>query len=347
MQNVKNHESAFVQACFGKSLDFTPIWLMRQAGRFMPQYRQIREKVPFLELCKNPELASEVTILAVELLGVDAAIIFADILLPLEAMGVGLTYEKGDGPRIHNPVKDMADVERLLPVEPKTHLDYVMQAITLTRTGLPSKIALIGFAGAPFTLASYLIEGGSSRHFEKTKALMHGQPDAWAKLMNILADVTANYLNEQIKAGAQAVQLFDSWVGCLSPSDYRTNVLPYMQKTIKAIDPTVPIIHFGTGTATLLELMRQAGGDVIGLDWRIELNEGWQRVGYDKAIQGNLDPAILLADKKTIHAKAKLILEQAQGRPGHIFNLGHGVLPQTPFDNVKYLVDCVHELGKR
>ena len=340
-------DSAFLKACRREQTEYTPVWLMRQAGRFAPEYRAVRSKVGFLELCKRPDLAAEVTVTAVETLGVDAAIIFADLLLPLEAMGVGLEYAPGDGPLIHRPVRCGFDVERLPEVNVEESLAYVLEALSATRKALDANIPLIGFAGAPFTLASYLIEGGASRHYENTKALMYKDPAGWHKLMDRLAVITARYLNAQAASGAQAVQLFDSWVGCLSEEDYREFVLPHSKKTISELSDGIPVIHFGTGTPHLLELMREAGGDVIGLDWRISLDRGWDKVGHDVAVQGNLDPVVLLSDPKEIRRRVARILEQAAGRPGHIFNLGHGILPSTPYDNVKLLVEAVHEFGRR
>lgn len=339
--------SAFFKACKREHGEYTPVWLMRQAGRFMKEYREIRAKVGFLELCKNSALAAQVTVTAVEKLAVDAGIIFADILLPLEPMAVGLHYSKGDGPVIERPVRSRADVDRLLPVEPEESLDFVFEAIRLARAALKTDVPLIGFAGAPFTLASYLIEGGSSRHFEQTKSMLYREPEAWHRLMTILTNLTVRYLNRQIASGAQVVQLFDSWVGCLSEDDYRESVLPHVKNLIADITPGVPVIHFGTGTAHLLELMREAGGDVIGLDWRVSLGQAWRRLGPDVAVQGNLDPAALFAEPADIKKKVDRILKEAAGRPGHIFNLGHGVLPGTPESHVKYLVEVVHELGRR
>lgn len=340
-------ESSFMKACRREEVSFTPVWLMRQAGRFMPEYRAIRAKVGFLELCKTPELACEVTVMAQEMLQVDAAIIFADILLPLEPMGMQLEFTKGDGPVIHNAIKSEACVDALKNVSAQESLPFVLEAIGLTRRSLKADIPLIGFAGAPFTLASYMIEGGSSRNFEKTKAFMYSQPQAWHKLMDHLAGITHAYLNCQIDAGAQAVQLFDSWVGALGQHDYKEYVMPHMQKVFAGIKPGVPAIHFGTGTAALLKLMREAGGTVIGVDWRIELDQAWGNIGYDRAVQGNLDPCVLFATPKEIRKRVEVIMAQAANRKGHIFNLGHGILPGTPVDNVKYLVECVHELGQR
>src|SRR5690242_18746704 len=333
-----------MRACRREPVPYTPIWLMRQAGRYMPEYQAVRAKTGFLELCKTPSLAAEVTITAAERLGVDAAIIFADILLILEAMGIDLEFAHGEGPVIHNPVRTGADVDRLQEIEDVEALGYVFEAIRLTRRGLKPNIPLIGFSGAPFTLASYMTEGGGSKNYIHTKSLMYSDPGAWHAMLSIIARGLTRYLNAQIEAGAQAVQLFDSWVGCLSPDDYREFVLPHTQSVIRGVTPGVPVIHFGTGTAALLELMREAGGDVIGLDWRVRLDEGWQRVGHDVAVMGNLDPVTLFAKRDVLREQARRILAQAGGRPGHIFNLGHGILPETPVENVIALVEMVHEL---
>ncbi|GIW48474.1 MAG: uroporphyrinogen decarboxylase [Deltaproteobacteria bacterium] len=338
----KVNNSVFLKACNREPTDYTPIWLMRQAGRFLREYRELRARVSFLELCKTPELAAEVTLMAVDRLGVDAAIIFADILLILEPLGVELEFSKGEGPRIKKPLRSTKALDTLREFNPD-ELDFVYKAVEISRRALAPEIALIGFAGAPFTVASYLIEGGSSRNYENTKGLMYRDPEAWHVLMDKLTHATLLYLNRQIDSGADAVQIFDSWVGCLSPEDYRDFVLPYMKKLIQGIRPGVPVIHFGTGTASLLDLMKEAGSSVIGLDWRIELDEAWKRLGYDVAIQGNLDPAVLLATPSEIKRRAIRILDKAAGREGHIFNLGHGVLPSTPVDNVLTLVDTVHE----
>jgi uroporphyrinogen decarboxylase len=325
----------------------TPIWLMRQAGRYLPEYRAIREKTTFLELCKNPALCAEVMITSVQRLGVDAAIIFADLLPILEPMGMDLEFAPGEGPVIHNPVREPGDVDRVLELDNVASLDFVMETVRLTRAGLPPQIPLLGFAGAPFTLASYVIEGGASRSYLHTKTLMYRDPGAWNELMNRLVRATTRYLNAQIAAGAQAVQLFDSWVGCLGPDDYRRYVLPYTQALIGGLQPGAPVINFATGNPALLPLLAETGGHVIGVDWRIELGDAWRAVGYDRAVQGNLDPAVLLADRDEIRQRAFHILQQAGGRPGHIFNLGHGVLPQTPPDNAIALIDAVHELGEK
>ncbi|MBI3626025.1 MAG: uroporphyrinogen decarboxylase [Candidatus Rokubacteria bacterium] len=344
---MKVVSSPFLRACRREAADRTPVWLMRQAGRYMPEYRAIRARFGFLELCKDSEAAAEVTLLPVERLGVDAAIIFADILLPVEPMGVGLEFAKGEGPIIHRPVRSAGDLGRLAEVDPLEATPFVFEATRKVRAALGERVPLIGFAGAPFTLASYLIEGGPSRDYLHTKRLMHDDQATWHSLMERLQKVTVGYLNGQISAGAQAVQLFDSWVGILSPNDYREFVLPWTRGTIKGVTAGVPVIHFGTGTAGLLSLMREAGGDVIGLDWRVDLGEAWKRLGYDVAVQGNLDPAVLLAKPTEIRRHVRAILERAAGRPGHIFNLGHGVLPETPVDHVVAMVEMVHDLSRR
>jgi len=336
----------FMQALRRQKTAYTPVWLMRQAGRFMPEYREVRAKTGFLELCHNSELCAEVTVMAVNLLKVDAAIIFSDILLPLQSLGCGLEFVKGDGPVIHNPIGSAKDVEKLPALDCKDSLFYVLEAVKAARRELPVNIPLIGFAGAPFTLASYLIEGGSSRNFEKTKRFMYTERRAWDMLMQKLSIIVSDHLSNQIEAGAQAVQIFDSWIGCLGQSDYTEYVLPHVARTISGIKGQAPVIHFGTGTTSLLELMKQAGGDAIGIDWRIELSAAWQKVGYDRAVQGNLDPVVLFAGKDEIKRRAEQILKHAGGRAGHVFNLGHGVLPETPYENVKYLVEVVNELGR-
>jgi uroporphyrinogen decarboxylase len=336
----------FLAACRREPTSYTPVWLMRQAGRYQPEYRAIRARLGFLELCKNPDAAAEVTVLAVEQLGVDAAIIFSDILLVLEPLGVGLEFTKGDGPTIHRPVRTASDVDRLGEAEPAA-LDFVYEAIRRTRETLRPEIPLIGFAGAPFTLASYLIEGGGSDDWATTKRFLFADPGAWRALMERLVRAVTGYLNAQIAAGAQAVQLFDSWVGCLAPADYRAHVLPHVQALVRGITPGVPVIHFGTGTAGLLECLRAAGGDVIGVDWRVDLDAAWARLGTDVAVQGNLDPVALLSSIPEIRSRVAAILGQAAGRPGHVFNLGHGVLPSTPVAHVRACVDAVHELSAR
>lgn len=337
----------FLQACRREPTPYTPVWLMRQAGRYMPEYRALRERVPFLTLCKSPDLAAQVTIQAVERLGVDAAIIFADILLIVEPMGVGLEFSKGDGPVIHRPVRSGGDVDALPEITPSESLPFVFEAVRLARAGLSPRVPLIGFSGAPFTVASYLIEGGSSRNYIETKRLMYSDPGAWRALMERLTRMIAAYVNEQIAAGAQAIQLFDSWVGCLSPADYRAFILPYMKTLFQSITPGPPVIHFGVETGGLLELLTEAGGDVVGVDWRIDLETAWQRIGFDRAVQGNLDPVALFAPREELRRQVERVLRSAGGRPGHIFNLGHGILPQTPVDNVIALVEMVHEMSAK
>jgi len=313
----------------------------------MREYREVRSRMSFLELCKTPSLAAEVTVTAAERLGVDAAIIFADILLIIEPMGLQLEFGKGEGPIIHNPVHSEADVKRLREIDDVGSLEFVFEAIRQTRASLRPDLPLIGFSGAPFTLASYIVEGGASKNYVHTKRLMYNDGGAWHAMMSLISRALVKYLNAQIEAGAQAVQLFDSWVGTLSPDDYRQYVMPHTRNVVEGIKPGTPVIHFGTGTGALLELMRQAGGDVIGLDWRVRLDEGWKRVGHDVGVMGNLDPVALFANPDHLRAQAGKILEQAGDRPGHIFNLGHGILPETPVENVIALVDAVHEMSAR
>jgi len=345
--NEALRNSVFMRACRRESVPYTPIWLMRQAGRYMQEYRDVRARMSFLELCKNPSLAAEVTVTAAERLGVDAAIIFADILLITEPMGLQLEFSKGDGPVIHNPVRSATDVNRLREVDDVAGLSFVFDAIRETRRALRRDLPLIGFAGAPFTLASYIVEGGASKNYVHTKTLMYNDSGAWHAMMSLVARGLVRYLNAQIEAGAQAVQLFDSWVGALSPDDYRQYVLPHTREVIRGVKKGTPVIHFGTGTSALLELMREAGGDVIGLDWRLRLDEGWERIGHDVSVMGNLDPVALFANQDYLRTQAGLILKQAGGRAGHIFNLGHGILPETPVENVIALVDAVHELSQK
>jgi uroporphyrinogen decarboxylase len=344
---AESQNSVFMRACRGEPTPYTPVWLMRQAGRYMPEYRAVRAKTGFLELCRNPQLCSEVMCTAVDFLKVDAAIIFSDLLPILEPMGLELEFAQGDGPVIHNPVREGSDVDRVLDLDSVDSLSYVIDTVRQTRADLPAAIPLIGFAGAPFTLASYAIEGGSSRHFLHTKLLMYRDRGAWDALMGRLSRAVVIYLNAQIAAGAQAVQLFDSWIGCLGPDDYLSYVAPHMQQLIEGLTPGVPVIHFGTGNPELLGPMSSAGGDVIGVDWRIGLDQAWQRIEPGRSVQGNLDPHVLLADRDTIRRRTQDVLDEAAGRPGHIFNLGHGVLQQTPPDNARALVEMVHELSSR
>ncbi len=337
----------FLKACRREPVDCTPVWFMRQAGRYMAEYRALRAKHSILELCKTPELAAQVTLQPIDRFPLDAAIIFADILLPLEPMGLRLEFAEGEGPVIHNPVRDQADVERLKVID-GGELDYVAGAIRQARHALNGRVPLIGFAGAPFTLASYAIEGGSSRNYLLTKQLMYCEPKAWHQLMDKFARVITGYLRRQIKAGAQAIQLFDSWVGCLSVGDYVEYVLPHVQLIFEGLKrEVVPMIHFGTGTSAMLRQMRDAGGDVIGVDWRIHLDEAWATVGHDVAVQGNLDPLALFAPLHEIERRVADILRRAGGRPGHIFNLGHGILPTTSIEHVAATIDMVHKLSTK
>lgn len=335
----------FLRACRREPVDCTPVWMMRQAGRYMAEYRALREKHTLLELCKNPELAMKVTLQPMKL-NVDAAILFADILLPLEPMGAPFEFAKGEGPVVHSPIKSRADVEKLVVIEPEEGLGYVMEAIKLLKKEL--KVPLIGFAGAPFTLASYLVEGGKSRDFVKTKKLMYSEPETWSLLMSKLAEVVRRYLHKQIDAGADAVQLFDSWVGQLGPNDYKDYVQPHVAHILKDVEKRgVPVIHFGVGTQSLLPAMRDAGGTVLGLDWRTPIAETWAKIGYDRAVQGNLDSTVLFAPRAVAEKHAQRVLDDAGGRPGHIFNLGHGILPETPVETVQAVVDYVHEASAR
>jgi uroporphyrinogen decarboxylase len=331
----------FLRACRRQQVDRTPVWFMRQAGRSQPEYRALRERYTLLEICAHPELVAEVTLRPVEQLGVDAAVLFADIMLPLEGIGVGFDLDEGRGPRIHEPLRDAATVRALHPFAPTPTITAVLEGIRLIRRS--STVPLIGFAGAPFTLASYLVEGGPSREFLLTKRLMHQRPDVWTALLRRLVEMTVDYLRLQVRAGVQAVQLFDSWAGCLSPVDYETFVMPFARAVCAEVAPLgVPIIHFGTNTSGLLPLMAESGGDVIGVDWRIGLDDAWSRIGPERGIQGNLDPAVLLAEPAVIESHAADVLVRARGRPGHIFNLGHGVLPDTPQDHLRRVVDFVH-----
>ncbi len=334
-----------LRACRRQEVDVTPIWLMRQAGRYMAEYRALRERYSILELIKTPDLAAEVTLQPIKAFDLDAAIIFADILPVVEGMGLQLEFVKGDGPVVHNPVRTAADVERLVVLPPEETLGYTLQAIRQVRAELDGKIPLIGFSGAPFTLASYAIEGGSSRNYTRAKGLMYEQPALWHQLMGKLATTVGEYLRAQAAVGAQILQIFDSWVGALSPADYRTYVLPHSKRAIEiaTLENNVPLIHFGTGTSGMLPLLKEAGGDVIGVDWRMDLAEAWQKVGDDVAVQGNLDPVALFAPIPVIREQAARILDNVKGRPGHIFNLGHGILQHTPIEHVAALVNFVHE----
>jgi uroporphyrinogen decarboxylase len=337
----------FLRACWHQATEFTPIWLMRQAGRYLESYRKVRSKNDVMTICKTPELAAKVTVDAVDELGVDAAILFADIMLPLDGLGVKLQLVDGVGPVIQNPMRRNEDIENLEGFSPKDHVPYVLDSVALVKHALDGRVPLIGFSGAPFTLASYLIEGSPSKDFAKTKRMMYTQPEIWKGLMTRLSKIVSGYLRAQIEAGVDAVQLFDSWSGCLSPTDYQEFVMPYNKETLESLTSTrVPRIHFGVGTGGILRSMRDAGGDVIGVDWRLPIDEAWDRLGK-VAIQGNLDPATLLGERTLVEARTKEILSRVGGRSGHIFNLGHGVLPETPVENAKGLVRFVHETTQK
>jgi uroporphyrinogen decarboxylase len=335
--------STFVRACKRQPVDRTPVWFMRQAGRYMPEYRAVRKRHSLLEICKKPALAADVTITAAEILGVDAAIIFADLLLPLEVMGLPFHFSAGEGPVIEKPIRSREDI-RALRTDRASELGYVSEAVALVAKHFTDGLPVIGFCGAPFTLASYMIEGGGSRNYIHAKKMMYNSPDDWGALMQKLVAVTTEYSAEQVRAGADAIQIFDSWVGCLGVEDYRRHVLPHVKEMVKQLQRTgVPIIYFGTDSATLLPAMSETGADVIGLDWRIPLDEGWERIHHGAGVQGNLDPVLLFADWKQVRSRSQDILRRAAGRPGHIFNLGHGILPETPVDNVKNLARFVQE----
>jgi uroporphyrinogen decarboxylase len=339
--------SRFLKACRREPVDATPVWFMRQAGRYMAEYRALRERHSLLELCREPDLATEVTLQPVRRIEVDAAILFSDLLLPLEPMGLPFDFVKGEGPHLERPIESPADIDRLRDFEPREQLGHVLEAIRQVQRELAGRVPLIGFAGAPFTLASYAIEGGHSNNFARTKTLMYGHPDAWHRLCDRLAGVVGDYLVAQIEAGVNAVQVFDSWVGALGPSDYREFAQPHTKRIFEIVGRRVPTIHFGTATSTLLEDLRDAGGDVIGLDWRIPLDEGWQRIGHDRAVQGNLDPTLLLGPTSRLIEAADEVLARAAARPGHIFNLGHGILPSTPPEHVQMLARHVHSRSRR
>jgi uroporphyrinogen decarboxylase len=335
-------DSPLLRACRREPLDSPPIWLMRQAGRYMKEYRALREKVPFLALCHDADLITEVTVHAAKRLGVDAAIIFSDLLLPLEPLGFELAYDRGEGPSIEPQIRSAADLARLRRPDVKAELEYVFESIRRTRAALPAGMPLLGFAGAPFTLASYLIEGGGSAHYRHTKEFMYADRGAWHALLERLVDLTAPFLIGQIDAGAQAVQIFDSWVGCLSPADYRDFVLPHVKRLVQEVRPHAPVILFGTQTTALLEGIAEAEAPVVGVDWRVDLIEAWDRLGPRTAIMGNLDPCVLFAPRDEVVRRARALLARAGHRPGWIFNLGHGILPHTPVDNVLALVETVH-----
>jgi uroporphyrinogen decarboxylase len=339
--------SVFLDALASKPTARTPVWLMRQAGRYQPSYRKIREKVGFMELCKDPGLCAEVALRAVDDLGVDAGIVFSDILVVLEPLGIGFEFTKGEGPSIASPIRTAADVDRVkTEIDAAGSLDYVMNAIRETQKALNARVPLIGFAGAPFTLASYCIEGGGSREYAETKKLMRSDELAWHALMDKIADALVRYVSAQIDAGIDAFQLFDSWVGCLGPRDYQRYVLPHSRKVLASIAGRVPAIHFATGNPALVPLLARAGGDVIGLDHRASLASSWALVP-EHGVQGNLDPTVLLGPEDRMHVETRAILAEAGGRAGHVFNLGHGVLPSVRLEQARALVTFVHEESQR
>jgi uroporphyrinogen decarboxylase len=339
--------SRFLRACRCEPVDVTPIWLMRQAGRYMAEYRAVRKKHSILDICKTPEIAAEVTITAAEKLEVDAAIIFADLLLPLEVMGMPFRFEAGEGPVIERPLRSKKDIDALA-TDRSGELGYVAESVRRVVKHFGEKLPVIGFCGAPFTLASYMIEGGGSRNYIQTKKMMYAEPAAWQMLMRKLVEVLAAYAAEQVTAGADALQIFDSWVGCLSVEDYRQYVLPFSTELVQRLKRTgVPIIYFGTDTATLLPSMKETGAQVMGVDWRFPLDQAWRSLDFQGAVQGNLDPVLLFAEPKELRLRTDALLRQAAGRPGHIFNLGHGILPETPVENVRALVNFVRELSPR
>jgi uroporphyrinogen decarboxylase len=339
--------SRFLKACRREPVDTTPVWFMRQAGRYMAEYRSLRERHSLLEICREPDLATEVTLQPVRRIDVDAAILFSDLLLPLEPMGLPFDFVKGEGPQIERPIGGPEDIDKLRVFEPRDALGHVLAAIRQIQQELSGVVPLIGFAGAPFTLASYAIEGGHSNNFAKTKALMYGHPDAWHRLLDKFSTVVAEYLVAQIEAGVDAVQVFDSWVGTLNAADYREFALPHTQRIFRAVAGKVPTIHFGTGTSTILEELCEAGGDVIGVDWRIPLDQAWDRIGRERAVQGNLDPTLLLGPTSRMFEQTDEVLRRVSGRAGHIFNLGHGILPSTPVEHVQMLAQYVHSAGRR
>jgi uroporphyrinogen decarboxylase len=333
----------FIKACRREPVDCTPVWFMRQAGRYMPEYRALREKHSMLELCRTPELAVEVTLQPIRAFAFDAAILFSDLLVPLAPLGIPFDFQKGEGPVIEQPIASAADVAALRRFEPREQLSFSLEAIRLLRREL--QVPLIGFAGAPFTLASYAVEGGHSSHFAKTKGLMYGDPATWHRLAERLAEMAADYLRAQVEAGAQALQLFDSWVGALDETDYRELVLPHVKRIFDALgDLDVPKIHFGTGTGHLLRAQKDAGGSVIGVDWRTPLDQCIRLLGDGVAVQGNLDPTLLFAPRELLLSRVDDVLRRNAGRNGHVFNLGHGILPGTPTDAVRAVVDHVHEV---
>jgi uroporphyrinogen decarboxylase len=336
----------FLDACWGKPVDRTPVWLMRQAGRYLPEYMAVRSKCTFLELCKTPELAAEVTIQPVDILGVDAAILFSDILTPVEPMGMKLDFVPG--PVFENPIRSMADVEKLRIPQMEQDVPYVLETLKILRRELANKVPLIGFGGAPFTLACYMVEGKGSKEFAQIKRMMYAAPEVYGALMDKITSMSIEYLNAQIKAGAQCIQIFDTWGGVLSPADYERYVLPYTTRLINGLNRMeTPVIHFVKGAATMLPIVQKAGGDVMGLDWHVNLGTARDMLGSTMGVQGNLDPTVLFAPKEIIEREVKRVLDENAGRPGHIFNLGHGILPTVPPENAKFMVECVHRLSQK
>ena len=340
-------DTLFMRACRRESVERTPVWFMRQAGRYMAEYRALREKYTLLQLCRTPDLATEVTLQPVRRIDVDAAILFSDLLIPLEPMGIAFDFVKGEGPAIERPIRSSADIDAVRVVDPRETISYTFAAIRHIKRELGDRLPLIGFAGAPFTLASYAIEGGHSNNFALTKSLMYGDPAAWHRFADKLATMVGDYLSAQIDAGADVVQVFDSWVGALNEADYREFALPHTRKIFDAIGGRVPTIHFGVASASILHVMREAGGDIIGADWRIPLDQAWRRIGDDRGIQGNLDPTLLLGPRDRLLTGVADVLARAANRPGHIFNLGHGILPMTPIENVQAVARHVHEQSAR
>jgi uroporphyrinogen decarboxylase len=338
----------FMNACRKQPVDCTPVWLMRQAGRYLKEYQEIRKNVSFMDLCKNPELACEVSLQPIRRFELDAAIIFSDLLVPVEAMGIELDIIEQKGPVIFDPIRSKAAVDKLPSFEPEEETAYLLEAIRLLGRELNGKVPVIGFAGAPFTLGSYMVEGSHSRNYIHIKSLMFNQPDVHDALMTKLSDIISKYLNAQIKAGAQAVQIFDTWAGCLAPQDYKRFVLPYTRRVVDGIeDKSVPVIHYLNGNPALLDMLTDVGADILSIDWRIDLDVAWRRIGSEFGVQGNLDPVILFSRPEVVEDRVKDVLVRAANAPGHIFNLGHGILPQTPVENVKLLIDTVHAHSRR
>lgn len=342
------YDYRFLRACRRQDVDCTPVWMMRQAGRYLPEYRELRKKHSFWEMCRTPELAVEVTLQPLRRMEIDAAILFSDILVPLVPMGAAIEFYEGQGPVVEKPIRTAADLASLKVIDANETVPFVMEAIKILRHELAGKVPLIGFSGAPFTLASYLVEGGGSKQYQHVKTLMYANPEVFHKLMDMISDTVISYLSAQIEAGAQVVQLFDSWVGCLGPLDYQEYVYPYNHKIFTALDKyDVPKIHFANQASTLIEQVVAAGGDIIGIDWRQDLKKAWDVIGPERGVQGNFEPIALFAPIPEIRKRVKRVLDQAENRNGHIFNLGHGILPTTPIDNAKAMVDAVHEFSAR